>query len=98
MPESRYQHGLIIKIQEMLPGCYILKNDPSEIQGIPDILILFGSQWAMLETKMAVGSRKRPNQDHYVRVFNDMSFAAFIYPEIEEEVLYALQSAFGVTR
>lgn len=94
MRESQYQSQLIKKLYRMFPGCVIVKNDPRLIQGMPDILILFEDTWAMLEVKMDEYSRKQPNQDHYVGVFNKMSFASFINPETEEEVLYALQQSF----
>jgi len=96
--ESVYQAKLIKKIQVMFPGCFILKNDPQSTQGIPDILILFGDQWAMLEIKLSARAHEQPNQDYYVNLFNEMSFAKFINPENEEEVLYDLQSALGVKR
>jgi hypothetical protein len=49
----------------------------------------------MLEVKRSVHETPEPNQEYYVAMFNAMSFAAFIYPENEDEVLNALQSAFG---
>lgn len=82
----------------MFPGCFILKNDPSENQGIPDILILYQDQWAMLEVKISGSACEQPNQDYYVELFDDMSFAAFIHPGNEEQVLYDLQQSFGVAR
>lgn len=96
MSESEYQRTLIKKIQSIFPGCYIFKNDPLETQGIPDLLILFGNQWAMLEVKLSERSLDQPNQEYYVRLFNEMSFASFISPENEEMVLNDLQSTFGV--
>lgn len=96
--ETVYQNELIGKLEVMFPGCFILKNDPTEIQGLPDLLILFGNSWAMLEVKLSATSRTRPNQPYYIDFFNDMSFAAFIFPENEEQVLYDLQSTFGVRR
>lgn len=96
MREAQYQRTLIKKIQGMFPGCYILRNDPAELQGIPDILILFGNTWAMLEVKMSSIANQQPNQDYYVDLFNHMSFASFINPDTEELVLGELQSALGV--
>lgn len=98
MNERTYQKSLIRKIEALLPGCVIVRNDPHMRQGIPDILILFRDRWAMLEVKISGSSPERPNQDYYVDLYNDMSFAAFIHPENEEQVLDDLQSAFGFTR
>lgn len=98
MTENKYQAELIKKLKKMFPGCYILKNDSSHLQGILDLTILYGEEWASLEVKASADARTRPNQDFYVRQLNEMSFAAFIYPENEAEVLSALQEAFEPTR
>lgn len=82
----------------MFPECVILKNDPSETQGIPDILILFPHTWAMLEVKRSLDEQIQPNQEYYVGLLNDMSFASFICPETEEQVLDDLQFALGIGR
>ena len=92
--ERRYQQKIVKKLKNMFPGCIITKNDPELIQGIPDLTILYGNKWAMLETKRAEGSTHRPNQDYYVSKANKMSFGRFIFPENEKEVLNELQSAF----
>jgi len=75
-----------------------LKNDPEYLQGIPDLTILYNDKWALLEVKASADSDERPNQSHYVGVASDMSFAAFIYPENETEVLNDLESAFSARR
>lgn len=93
--EAAYQAKLIKKLQVMFPGCYIFKNDPAELQGVPDILMLFGDRWSMLETKRSVSAPIQPNQEYYVDLFNSMSFASFISPEVEEQVLNDLQQSFG---
>lgn len=93
--EATYQRELIKRIERRLPGCVIVKNNPDELQGIPDLLILHGTHWAMLEVKLSRDADIQPNQPYYVDKFNEMSFSAFIYPEVEEEVLNALQSTFG---
>ncbi len=95
MSESAYQNKLIRKLTSMFPGCFIQKNDPASNQGIPDLLILFKGRWAMLEVKANARAATRPNQEYHVDQFNNMSFAAFIYPENEEEILNDLQFAFG---
>jgi hypothetical protein len=95
LTENEYQPQLIKKLRRMFPGCEILKNDPNYQQGILDLTIFWGPFWAMLEVKASATSRERPNQGYYVNQMNGMSFAAFIYPENEEEVLAALQEAFA---
>ncbi|HEY1248198.1 MAG TPA: hypothetical protein VGE97_04355 [Nitrososphaera sp.] len=98
MTENQYQAKLIKKIEKMFPGCFISKIDTAYTQGLPDLLILWNKQWAVLEVKMSEHAREQPNQRHYVERFDGMSFAAFIYPENEEEVLNALQQAFESPR
>lgn len=96
MSEIKFERDTIEEIYERLPGCVILKNDAARKQGVPDRLVLFGNQWAMLEFKANANAEIRPNQAYYVESFDRMSFASFIYPENKDEVLDALQSAFGV--
>jgi hypothetical protein len=64
--------------------------DPNEIQGIPDILILYKNKWAALEGKKSLTASVRPNQEYYVDLMDRMSFASFICPENKDEVLHAL--------
>lgn len=93
--ESAFQAKVIRKLRVMFPNCYILKNDPNYHQGVPDLTLLWGGYWATLECKDSSASPFQPNQRYHVDQMNDMSFSAFIYPENEEEVLDALQRAFG---
>ena len=93
--EGRFQDSLIKDLQVRFPGCFILKNDPNYIQGIPDLLILYKDRWAMLECKESRRAKHRPNQDYYVEAFGEMSYASFIFPENKEEVLDELQQALG---
>lgn len=98
MLESQYQRDLIVELKHRFPGCVVIKNDPSYIQGFPDLLILWHDLWAALEVKAHGKATERPNQRHYVELLDNMSFAAFIYPENEEEVLDALQLTFQPRR
>ena len=98
MRENEYQAKLIRKLKRMFRGCLILKNDSSYIQGIPDLVVFYRDRWAFLEVKASEDSPEQPNQAFYVNELNDMSFAAFIYPENEEEVLDALQRSFEARR
>lgn len=92
--ESKFKVKLKKEIKVRLPGCIIVNLDPSISQGIPDHLILFNDRWAALEVKRSSRATRQPNQEYYVELMNDWSFAAFIYPENMEEVLDALQRSF----
>ncbi len=93
MLESEYQRKLIKKLERMFPDCLILKNDAGYLQGIPDLVIFYGARYAFLEVKASEDSDTQPNQSYYVALLDSMSFAAFIYPENEREVLRALRAA-----
>ena len=94
MLENKYQAQLISKIKKRFPGCIVMKNDSSYIQGIPDLTILYKKKWATLECKKSQKESHRPNQDYYVNEMNKMSFSSFIYPENEEEVLNEMERSF----
>lgn len=78
----------------MFPGCIVTKLDSSDIQGIPDLLVLYKDKWAALEVKKSATASHRPNQDYYVAKMNAMSFSRFIYPENKEDVLDELRESF----
>ena len=92
--ENKFQFNLIKELKKMFDGCIVMKNDSSYIQGIPDLLILYKDKWASLECKKNAKAKRQPNQEHYVKIMNDMSFSRFIYPENKEEVLNELQQTF----
>jgi hypothetical protein len=94
MLESAFQGALIKELKAMFPGCLVLKNDPNYIQGFPDLTVLYRDKWALLESKRETKASHRPNQDYYVELADDMSFARFICPENKQEVLNELQQAF----
>lgn len=91
--ERDFQAKLIKELKVMFKGCIIVKNDPNYIQGIPDLLILYNDRWAALEVKKSATAHHQPNQEYYIDLMDQMSFAAFIYPENKEEILYELQQA-----
>lgn len=95
MKESKFQSDLKKELQGMFPGCMITKLDSGDIQGIPDLLVLYKDKWAVLENKRSIKASHQPNQDYYVDKMNDMSFASFIYPENKDEVLARLRKKFN---
>ena len=96
--ERDFQPKLKKEIRARFPGCYIFKLDSSEFQGIPDLLILWGERWAILEVKREEPTSPddyQPNQEWYIEEFNRLSFSSVIFPENKEAVLDDLQQAFG---
>lgn len=89
--ESEFQSKLKKEIKEKFPGCIVTKLDSGDIQGIPDLLILYNNRWATLENKRTKNAHKQPNQEYYVNKMNDMSFSRFIYPENKEEIMGELE-------
>lgn len=94
--ENEYQRGLIKRLEEKFPGCFVMKNDEQYRQGTPDLTVLHGDRWAVLEVKRTEKELKKlpPNQGEYVERLNEMGYSTFIYPENETEVLGALQQLF----
>ena len=92
--ERDFQAGLIKELKSIFPGCIVLKNDSSYIQGIPDLTIFYKDKWATLEVKRSSSASHRPNQEYYVGLMDEMSFSRFICPENKKEVLHELQQTF----
>lgn len=93
MLESKFKTKLIKEIKVRLPGSFVFHLDPSERQGVPDLIVLYRNKWAVLEGKKSSKATHRPNQDIYVRLFDDMSFARIIFPENAKEVLDEMERA-----
>jgi hypothetical protein len=98
MREGRYQAGLIQRIHDEFPGAVVLKNDSGYLQGVPDLSVLHKDRWGMLEVKAHWDSPCQPNQEYYIDLFNEMSYASFVYPENEQEVFDGLQRTFQIRR
>ena len=93
MVESGFQAQVIQELSLLFPGCFITKQVPPP-QGIPDLLIEYGKTWARLETKKSLSEPYRPNQEYYIALFNEMSFAAMVCPENKQEVYRQLKIHF----
>ena len=94
MKESIFQSNLKKELKKLFPGCIITKLDSGDIQGIPDLLVLYKDKWASLEVKKSATASHRPNQNYYVEKMNAMSFSRFIFPENKDEVLTDLARLF----
>lgn len=93
--EREFQSKIIKEIKKEFPGCMVLKNDPTYIQGIPDLLVLYKDKWASLEIKASSTAKHQPNQDYYVDKMNEMSHSAFIFPENKDQVMNDLRKTFN---
>lgn len=93
--ERVYQTRLIKRIKKMFPGCFVLKNDSGYLPGVPDWIILANGRFAFLEIKREKPKESdwQPNQQYYIRLLNQIGYAACIYPENEEEILREVQNA-----
>lgn len=92
--ESEFQRALKKELKNIFPGSIITKLDSGDIQGIPDLLILYKNKWATLENKKHAKASHQPNQDYYVEKMNQMSFSRFIYPENKDSILGELMEYF----
>lgn len=95
--ERDFQGDLIKELRdEIFPGSLVLKNDSALIQGIPDLTILYGDRWALLEVKKSADEEYQPNQEWYLeKAYNWGAFSATIYPENKHDVLTALIAYFN---
>ena len=94
MLERDFERSLRKRLERLFPGCLYLKLDPTAIQGIPDRMVIWQDRWAALELKRSRRAKRQPNQEYYVNLMDEWSFAAFVSPENVEEVLDALQQSF----
>lgn len=96
--EREIQSRIIKKIKARLPGVKIFKGDTHFQQGTLDLIILYRDRWAMLEVKKSKTASRRPNQQWFVDELNEMSYAALIHPDNEEDILNELQRALQAER
>lgn len=89
--ESEFQKKLKNELESRFPGCIVTKLEPNDPQGIPDLVVFWGSNYALLECKRSAKAPKQPNQDYYVDMFNEWSYSSFVYPENKESVLNDLE-------
>lgn len=96
MKENEFQAKLVKELKVLFPGCIVHKGNANLKQGIPDLIILYKNKWAALECKRNKPSPSdfQNNQEYYVNLMNEMSFARVIYPENKKEVLNELGEIF----
>lgn len=92
--ESDFQSDLIKQIKKELPGSLVLKNDSGYLQGIPDLVVMHGEKYALLEVKKSKDEPHQPNQDYYIDKAQKESFGEFIFPENKQQVLSEMYEYF----
>lgn len=100
MLEAKYQRYLVKLFPTIFENCRVVINDPGlpGQQGIPDLTIFIGDWWGLLEVKASEKSKLRPNQQWWIDKWSQVTFCSFIYPDNEEEVIRAIQSALDARR
>ena len=98
MNENQYQALLKKEIRKRIPGCMVLKQDPNEVQGIPDLAIFYKDKYAILEVKISAHEKYQPNQEYYLEQFGKHVYSETIYPENEKEILDELEHALRTGR
>lgn len=95
--EKDYQASLLRRLRKAYRSRILAtKTDPGSVQGVPDLIVICDSKYALLEVKRSATASKRPNQDYYIEKFGQHSFTSFIYPENETDVIYEMCDFFGL--
>lgn len=95
MRESEFQTIFLNRVKELLPNCFVLKNDANMIQGFPDWTVIFGKYALIFEIKRNEKAAYQPNQLYYIDFINNSGgFARIVYPENMEEVLHEIQQTY----
>lgn len=74
--ESGFQDRLIESLKALFPGCMVFKMD--QIQGLPDLLILYGEKWASLECKRSATATASSAVDAMNRQISEFEWRLFV--------------------
>lgn len=84
--EKDFQSKFLAKLRKLGCKCYKQQMNATTRAGTPDVIVLLGPVWIMLEFKKAKNSPKRPGQQKNIDWANEVSFGWFVYPENADEV------------
>jgi len=95
MRENVFKAKVIEKLKKALGPCVVIKISPvNQIEGFPDLLILYEERWAALEVKKSERAYAGSNQEWWIMHLGQMgAYTNFIYPENMSEVLNEVQHA-----
>ncbi|PEY46387.1 hypothetical protein CN359_31000, partial [Bacillus thuringiensis] len=72
--EKDYQASLLRRLRKAYRSRILAtKTDPGSVQGVPDLIVICDSKYALLEVKRSATASKRPNQDYYIEKFGQHS-------------------------
>lgn len=99
MLEAEFQKDLIKELKSLFRGAIVLKNDEQLLQGIPDLLLLYRSNWCFIEVKKDAKAKYRPNQEWYLAQAEFMGATGItIYPENKNEMISLLAKRWDVAQ
>lgn len=94
---NRIERNLQKQIKAFLEkeGAVVLKTSPGVLNptGIPDLLALYKTKWAMIEVKSSATAKTQPLQPIQIARFRDMNPGGvfIVFPENWERVQYVLR-------
>lgn len=84
--EKDFQAKFLTKLRKLGCKCYKQQMNATTRAGTPDVIVLLGPVWIMLEFKKAKNSPKRPGQQRNIDWANEVSFGWFVDPSCADEV------------
>lgn len=95
MLESKFQSKLVEELRSTFPGIDVAKTDSSSVQGLADLILLYGDKFVILECKRSEHEKHQPNQDYYVNKYRNAGTpSCFVFPENKDETIERLKAYF----
>lgn len=96
MLESKFKRDFQLKAMRRFDGLIFVNVTPqNNFWGIPDSYFFFGPNWGALESKRSSTASRRVHQEYYVNLLNSMSYARFLHPGNEKEILDEMEYLFS---
>ena len=90
--EKSFERRVVSKLEKWEGVLALPKSHPMGVKGILDRIFCVRGVLVSLEFKRSKSAKRDAMQKYYVKAINDAGgFAAFIYPENEEEVLASIK-------
>lgn len=92
--ESTFEKEFCKALRQTLGERYTYTFKLTAAKGIPDRLILYKDKYALLEFKQYKNAKKQPGQETWVGHFDNLAYAAIVYPENAEKVMQDILNYF----